>query len=75
MYLVNPDPERGIVAAPRKPEDLTAKTEQAVSARGFTWDDSIQAHVRPSPADEATPTAATVAAELRVLCNGCAAQS
>ncbi|WP_331740710.1 hypothetical protein OG613_46965 (plasmid) [Streptomyces sp. NBC_00015] len=67
MYLVTPDPERGIVAAPRAPEDLTAETEQALTARGFIWDDRIEAHVRLTPASEATSTAAAVAAELRSL--------
>ncbi|MFE9769797.1 hypothetical protein ACFYPC_35635 [Streptomyces sp. NPDC005808] len=67
MYLVTPDPGHGVVAAPRAPKDLTAETEQALGARGFTWNDSIEAYVRPSPADEATSTAADVAAELRAL--------
>ncbi|MFI6340756.1 hypothetical protein [Streptomyces sp. NPDC050535] len=67
MYLVTPDPDHGVVAAPRAPEDLTAETEQALTARGFTWHNDIEAYVRPTPADEATSTAAAVCAELRTL--------
>ncbi|MEU9370415.1 hypothetical protein AB0D71_38265 [Streptomyces avermitilis] len=67
MYLVTPDPERGIVAAPRAPQDLTAETEQALTTRGFTWDDSIEAYVRPTTAGEAISTASAVAAKLRTL--------
>ncbi|MER5385165.1 hypothetical protein ABT040_33660 [Streptomyces sp. NPDC002688] len=65
MYLVTPDPGHGVVAAPCAPQDLTAETEQALTAREFTWENSTEAYVRPTPADEATSTAAAVPAELR----------
>lgn len=47
MFLVVPDTTHGLVAAPRSPDDLTPATEQFLTAKGFTWNNEIEAYTRP----------------------------
>lgn len=48
MFLVTPDRTHGLVAAPRGPEDLTPRTEEILTAQGFTWNSDIEAYTRPT---------------------------
>ncbi|GGX56008.1 hypothetical protein [Streptomyces chartreusis] len=62
MYLVEPDPEHGVVAAPRTEDDRTPLTEQSLIAEGFSWDSEIEAYTRPG---DSTPE--TVDRTARIL--------
>ncbi|MFD7444079.1 hypothetical protein [Streptomyces sp. NPDC059909] len=48
MFLVTPDPAHGLVAAPRASADLTAETEETLTAQGFAWNSEIEAYTRPA---------------------------
>ncbi|WP_406229178.1 hypothetical protein [Streptomyces anthocyanicus] len=48
MFLVVPDLNHGLVAAPRGPEDVTPDTGEALTGRGFTWNSEIEAYTRPT---------------------------
>ncbi|CAL9327514.1 hypothetical protein SUDANB56_00002 [Streptomyces sp. enrichment culture] len=48
VFLVTPDPIHGPKAAPRSPEDFTPRTEETLTAQGFTWNSDIEAYTRPT---------------------------
>ncbi|MGW2563432.1 hypothetical protein ACWCXB_30255 [Streptomyces sp. NPDC001514] len=65
MFLVAPDPAHGLVAAPRSSADLTAETEETLTAQGFAWDSEIEAYTRP--ADHSPEAVERTAGALREL--------
>ncbi|MFD0067416.1 hypothetical protein [Streptomyces sp. NPDC056690] len=53
MFLVAPDPAHGLVAAPRSSDDCTPATEESLTARGFAWNNDIEAYTRQADHDPA----------------------
>ncbi|MGW0731895.1 hypothetical protein [Streptomyces sp. NPDC002851] len=56
MYLVTIDAEHGVVAAPQSEDDLDEATEAALLARGFAWNDDIEAYAHQTATDPGTAT-------------------
>ncbi|MER8225825.1 hypothetical protein ABTZ58_35845 [Streptomyces sp. NPDC094143] len=46
MFLVVPNPDHGLVAAPESSRDLTPSTTEYLTCQGFAWNDDIEAYTR-----------------------------
>lgn len=65
MFLVQPDPAHGLVAAPRSSDDLTPGTDATLTAQGFAWNSEIEAYTRQ--ADHGPEAVDLTAGSLREL--------